>query len=110
MREQVREKILSELIKKKITLKSICVFEKPDGSFEAEAEFYDEEDMETAQEMLSVVSQVLGQPMRMAGMPGDALKVLLGPLLNFKIVSELRPLKRRRGKKNGDTCCALSER
>lgn len=102
------KKILSELIKKKITLKSICVFEKPDGSFEAEAEFYDEEDMEAAQEMLSVVSQVLGQPMRMAGMPGDALKVLLEPLLNFKIVSGIATLKKDGEEKNGDTCCALS--
>ena len=102
------KKILSELIKKKITLKSICVFEKPDGSFEAEAEFYDEEDMETAEEMLAVVSQVLGQPMRMAGMPGDTLKVLIEPLLNFKIVSGIATVKKDGEEQNGDTCCALS--
>ena len=102
------KKIRTELLKKKITLKSICVFERPDDSFEAEAAFFDEEDMERADEVLSIISQILGQPMRMAGLPGDDLKVLLEPLLNFKIVSGIASIKKDGEEKNGDNSCAIS--
>lgn len=102
------KKIISELKKKQIFLKSICVFEKSDESFEVEAEFYEKEESEKIGEICEVISQVLKHPMRVTDTPSDELRVIFEPLLNYKIVSGVAVLKKDGQQKCGDSYCALS--
>lgn len=101
------KKILSEAAKEKVFLKNICVFEKPNGSFEVEAELYDDEDDDAANLLLDAASSVLSQPMRIADMPGGKNRILLEPLLNFRLESGIATIKKDGEEKNGDACCVF---
>ncbi len=102
------KKIIGELAKKKLALRSVCVFERADESFEVEAEVYEKEDMQNTDEICEVISGVLKQPMRMTHTLADDLRMIFEPLLRYKMVSGIATLKKDGQTKSGDSYCALS--
>jgi len=102
------KKLASELLKHKISVKSLCVFERPDGCFEVEAEFFDADDFETANGVEDIISDVLGIPMRMTNTLTDELRVIYEPVLNYKIESGVATLKKDGQSVNGDSYCSVA--
>ncbi len=102
------KKISDELLKNKISLKSICVFERADSGFEVETEFYDTDDLVYTDTVGDVISHVLSQPMRMRQTLHGDTHVIFEPQLNYKIVSGVATLKKDGQKYNGDSYCTVS--
>ena len=102
------KKITSELLKHRISVKSLCVFERLDGCFEVEIEFFDTDDLETTNDIENIISHVLGIPMRMTNTLTDELRVIYEPILNFKIESGVATLKKDGQSVNGDSYCSLA--
>lgn len=102
------KRITEALAKKKLALKSVCVFERADESFEVEAELFEKEDMKSVEEICEAVSEALNQPMRMANTLSDDLRIIFEPLLKYKIVSGVATIKKDGQQRNGDTYCAIS--
>lgn len=102
------KRITEALAKKKLALKSVCVFERADESFEVEAELFEKEDLKSAEEICEAVSEALNQPMRMTNTLSDDLRIVLEPLLKYKMVSGVATIKKDGQQRNGDTYCAVS--
>lgn len=102
------KKITSELLKNKISVKSVCVFERKTDEFEVEVEFCDKDDMEKADVAGEVISKILSHEMRMTESARDTLCIVYEPVLRYKMISGAATMKKDGQKKNGDAFCAVS--